>query len=132
MISVALALTGLALVLLPAAWWSGLFVDAGRAVARSTSTAFVAALPVLGVGLLAFGLGTAWGPAPAVGFGLLVAFVVVLFAGSTGRTERLAPPSLRPQALRRRPLSAVPGPGRERRADRPEGGEERRRLAPGA
>jgi hypothetical protein len=131
MISVALTLAGLAAVLLPAAWWAGVFVDAGRAVARSTSTAFVAALPVLGAGLLAFGLGTAWGPAPAVGFVLLLAFVVVLFAGSTGWTERLAPPALRPQALRRRPLSAVPGQVRERQVDRPEDGE-RRRLAPGA
>jgi len=131
MISVALALAGLVLVLLPAAWWTGRFVDAGRAVARSTSTAFVAALPVLGAGLLAFGLGTAWGPAPAVGFVLLVAFVLVLFAGSTGRTEWLAPPALRRRALRRKPLSAVPGQVRERRVDRPGDGE-RRRLAPGA
>jgi len=131
MISVALTLAGLAAVVLPAAWWAGLFVEAGRAVARSTSTAFIAALPVLGAGLLAFGLGTAWGPAPAVGFVLLVAFVVVLFAGSTGRTERLAPPALRPGALRPRSLSAVPSQGRERRADRLSDGD-RRRLARGA
>ena len=127
MISVALSLAGLALVLLPAAWWAGVLVDAGRAVARATSTAFVAALPVLGAGLLAFGLGGAWGPAPAVGFVLLVAFVVVLFAGASGWTERLAPPELR----RRRPLVSVPGEGRERRTHRPGDGE-RRRLAPGA
>jgi hypothetical protein len=128
MIAVALTLAGLAAMLLPAAWWAGLFVDVGRAVAQATSTAFVAALPILGAGLLAFGLGGAWGPAPAVGFVLLVAFVVVLFAGATGRTERLASPALRWQ----RPLSVVRGEGHERRPDRRDDDRDPWMQAPGA
>jgi hypothetical protein len=128
MIGVVLTVAGLATVLLPAAWWVGLFVDAGRAVARATSTAFVAALPILGAGLLAFGLGGTWGPALAVGFMLLVAFVVVLFAGATGRTERLAPPALR----RVRPLSVVRGEGRARRPDRGDEDRDAWMQAPGA
>ena len=127
MISVALSLAGLALVLLAAAWWAGLFVDLGRAMSRATSIAFVAALPILGAGLLAFGLGGAWGPAPAVGFVLLVAFVVVLFAGATGRTERLASPALRSQ----RPLSVIRGQG-PKRPDRRDDERDRWLQAPGA
>jgi hypothetical protein len=128
MIAVALTVAGLAAVLLPAAWWAGLFLDAGRAVVRATSTALVAALPILGAGLIAFGLDGTWGPAPAMGFVLLLAFVVVLFAGATGRTERLSSAALRGQ----RPLSVVRGEAHERGPDRRDDDRNRWMQAPGA